>query len=260
MPARFIPTDSVGSAAAESCKPIPVRMGDGRAGRIVFALRRTVDLQLATICWFLVPRLATMRGDVLDVGCGDMPFRPMLPVGVRYRGIDVAQAGGFGMASHRDVTEFDGVAIPFADRSFDHILCTEVLEHAEEPARLIAEMRRVLRPGGTLVATIPFSARVHHAPYDYHRFTVFQLRRMFADFPDAQIDPRGNDVAVIANKLIVLCMRLASSSAGSLWRLPLLLVTGPVALLFLTAAHVALRFGWGSTEDPLGYAITATRD
>jgi SAM-dependent methyltransferase len=259
MSAHQIQVPASGRRSAEDCKPIPVRPGAGTAGRIAFAVRLTVDLQLTTIWRFLAPRLRAMHGDVLDVGCGDMPFRPLLAPDVRYTGIDVAQSEGFGMAAHGDVTRFDGAHIPFADASFDHVLCTEVLEHAARPDLLIAEMHRVLRPGGTLVATIPFSARVHHAPYDFHRFTNFQLQRMFAAFDDMRIEPRGNDVAVIANKLIVLGMRLMRPNRGLVWRLPLVLAVAPVAGLFLVGAHIALAVRAGSTDDPLGYAIEARR-
>ena len=65
--------------------------------------------------------------------------------------------------------------IPFPDGHFDALLCTEVLEHAVAPEALIAEMHRVLRPGGSLVLTVPFAARVHHIPYDFHRFTRYQV-------------------------------------------------------------------------------------
>ena len=242
---------------AEEFKPIPIRRGEGALGRAGFALRMVADLQLLTCTRFLSPVLARLHGEVLDVGCGEMPFRGLLPAGVRYRGIDVPVADDFGMRRHPEIVDFDGLHIPFADASQDHVLCTEVLEHAEDPVALIAEMHRVLRPGGTLVATVPFSARVHHAPHDYHRFTPYRLARLFAAFEDATIEERGDDLAVIANKLIVVCARLANPRRPL--RLPLLLLAAPPALLALGVAHLSLWFGWGSKADPLGYAIIARK-
>jgi len=244
---------------AESFKPIPVRVGEGRVDRLRHAARCLVDLQLDTICRFLARELPEVRGDVLDVGCGEMPFRGMLPAGVRYVGIDVPQATTFGMTRSDAIVAFDGSHIPFPDGSFDHILCTEVLEHAEHPQMLISEMRRVLRPGGSLIATVPFSARVHHAPHDHHRFTPFRLAAMTAAFASVRIAPRGDDLAVIANKLIVVAMRLARPSPKWLWRLPLMLAMAPIALVFLAVAHLSGRFGWGALDDPLGYGIVAVR-
>ena len=245
------------SLIAEEFKPIPIRRRAGLIGRIAFAARMLVDLQLLTCARFLTPALAQMRGSVLDVGCGEMPFRGLLPDDARYTGLDVPAADDFGMRANPEIVDFDGIVIPFANASFDHILCTEVLEHAEDPVALIAEMHRVLRPGGTLAGTVPFSARVHHAPHDHHRFTRYRLARIFSDFDDVVIEERGDDLAVIANKLIVVCMRLTTPSRP--WRLPLLLLAAPVAGLALGVAHLSLRFGWGSRADPLGYGILARK-
>ena len=241
----------------EEFRPIPIVRGAGVLGRLAFSLRMVLDLQLLTCTRFLAPHLAALSGLVLDVGCGEMPFRGLLPAGVRYTGLDVLAADDFGMRRHPEILAFDGQHIPFPDASVDHILCTEVLEHAEDPVALIADMHRVLRPGGTLLVTVPFAARVHYAPHDYHRFTRYGLVRLFSDFKGVVIDERGDDLAVIANKLIVVCMRLGKPSRP--WRLPLLLVAGPAALVALGIAHLSLRFGWGSRADPLGYGVLARR-
>ena len=159
------------------------------------------------------------------------------------------------MDRHPDVVEFDGTVIPFPDNHFDAVMCTEVLEHAMAPEALIAEMHRVLKPGGSLVLTVPFAARVHHIPYDFHRFTRYRLAQMFAAFSAVQIEERGNDLAVIANKIIVATIRQLK-----VLRSPLLLIGVPASLASLAIAHLALGFGWGSKLDPLGYGLTARKD
>jgi len=58
------------------------------------------------------------------------------------------------------------------------VLCTQVLEHAPQPYELMAEMARVLKPGGALVMTLPFVWEEHEAPYDFLRFTTFGVRRL----------------------------------------------------------------------------------
>jgi len=244
---------------SEEFKPIPIQRRDGSLGDLLFALRSILDLQLLTCLRFLRPHLSVMRGSVLDVGCGEMPFRGLLAPGCLYTGLDIPQADDFGMRRHSEIVDFDGRNIPFADDTFDHILCTEVLEHAEEPDQLIAEMHRVLRPGGTLAVTIPFSARVHHAPHDYRRFTSYCLARMFSNFDDVKVGERGDDLAVIANKLIVVCVRLGRPSASLIWRGPLFLVVAPAALVSLAIAHLSLWLDWGSKADPLGYGVTAKK-
>ena len=243
----------------EAFRPIPLRVGQGLSGRAGFWLRRAVDLQLNTVWRFLSPRFRVLQGDLLDVGCGEMPFRSMLPAGIRYTGIDVQQAVDFGMHDHDEIRMFDGRSIPFPDNRFDAVLCTEVLEHAEDPEALIAEMLRVLRPGGTMLATVPFSARVHYAPHDYNRFTRYRLAAMFSQFSKVQIDERGDDIAVIANKLIVLWIRLARPSRWSWLGWPAALALMPVAVVFLAIAHLSIQTRSGSADDPLGYAIEAKK-
>jgi SAM-dependent methyltransferase len=250
-----------GSAVTEEFKPIPVRRSAGVVGNVRFMLRLLVDLQLLSCLRFLAPRLSRLSGALLDVGCGEMPFRTLLGPGSSYTAIDVPSADAFGMSGNPDIVAFDGRAIPFPDASFDNVLCTEVLEHVEDPSGLIAEMLRVLRPGGTLLATVPFSARVHHAPHDYHRFTHFRLAALLKDFAHVEVEERGDDLAVIANKLIVVGARLARARpvVALLWRLPILVILLPIVLIALFIAHLSMLFGWGSRMDPLGYSVRAVK-
>jgi SAM-dependent methyltransferase len=243
----------------EAVQPVPIRLGSSLPSRLAFAARRLVDLQLATIWNFLVPRLPRLRGSLLDVGCGEMPYRSCLHESVAYTGIDVPQASAFAMRGSDRVVAFDGTSIPFPDGSFHNVLCTEVLEHAEDPIRLIAEIERVLKPGGSFLGTVPFSARVHYAPYDFHRFTKYALNEMFSSFANVTIEERGSDLAVIANKLIVVAMRMVRPSRWSIVQWPLLILLLPLVLMFLGIAHLAMATGLGSKDDPLGYSITATK-
>lgn len=243
----------------EHFQPIPLRFGTSLFARIAFAIRRTVDLQLCTIWTVLRPRFAGLSGKLLDVGCGEMPYRDFLPEAVEYTGIDVPQANAFAMQGNDGVIPFDGLCIPFPDDMFDTVLCTEVLEHTPEPLALLAEIERVLKPGGMLIATVPFSARVHYAPYDFHRFSKYALNEMLRRFQRVEIEERGNDIAVIANKLIVVALRLAKLCRASIVQWPLLLLLLPLTLIFLLLAHLCIALDLGSKDDSLGYAVTAIR-
>ncbi|HEY6019084.1 MAG TPA: methyltransferase domain-containing protein, partial [Candidatus Paceibacterota bacterium] len=51
------------------------------------------------------------------------------------------------------------------DHTFDAIMCVEVFEHIPEPAKAVKEFARLLKPGGTLILTVPFCSLTHFAPY-----------------------------------------------------------------------------------------------
>lgn len=246
----------------EGFKPISVKKPS--ANRVLFRVRCLVDLQLMTIVRYLRPAMARLEGAVLDVGAGESPWREWLPDTATYRGIDVGNAGEFGMEQGRDdITYYDGRSIPFPDASFDGAICIEVLEHVEDPSALIAEIARCLRSGATLLVTVPWSARRHHVPHDYHRFTRERLRQLFEGngFRMVEIDERGTDISAIASKLVVLTLRLAPRRVRlqTLWMFPFFLFTLPITAIFVVAAHVSEYLGTGAKEDPLGYFVRAIR-
>jgi SAM-dependent methyltransferase len=243
----------------EEFRPIPQRRRQGWRGTLLFHARSMADLQALTVYRFVKPLLTQMRGRVLDVGCGEMPYRSLLASTVEYTGIDIANASQFDMAQSKDITIFDGINIPFPDSSFDHVVATEVLEHAFDAQRLADEIYRVLRPGGSFVMTIPFSARVHYAPYDYRRLTEYGLYQLVARFTLVSLEARGSDISVIANKLIVICARLLRVNWSLPLRVPALVFFVPLAVLFLIVAHISLVFGWGSSMDPLGYGVAVRK-
>ena len=246
----------------ENLKPIPVTSPAQHP--ILYRLRCFIDLQLATIDKYLVPALRDLHGSVLDVGAGQSPWRALLPEDCRYQGLDVYNASEYGMS--RDVpgvTYYDGTVMPLEDSAVDNVICIEVLEHTRDPMLLLQETCRVLRVGGFLLLTVPWSARRHHLPFDFHRFTRERLGIMLAEagFSKIEILERGSDVCAIANKLIVLNLRLLKprKAAKTLWAIPLGVLCTPLSGLFLLMAHISEIFGLGGKEDPLGYYVRAVK-
>jgi SAM-dependent methyltransferase len=89
------------------------------------------------------------RGSVLDLGCGDgqlalslMRLRPDLTI----EGVDVVPRP----KTMIPVTQYDGVRLPFADKSFDYVTIVDVLHHTSDPAAVLAEAGRVARQGVVL--------------------------------------------------------------------------------------------------------------
>lgn len=108
----------------------------------------------------LLPLLVT-GGNVLDVGCGWGQYHDILSCnGSFYYGIDFAP-GAIIQARikfpHDDWREEDfSRKLPYDDGFFSHVVCLETLEHVEDPFRLIIEILRVLRPGGTAILSVPY--------------------------------------------------------------------------------------------------------
>jgi SAM-dependent methyltransferase len=100
-------------------------------------------------------RVAGMPGrDVLEVGCGEgMMFdgTPTRPVQMDVSMTRVTRAA----TKAPRVLCADGYHLPFADASFGVVLLVAVLEHTRQPWRLLAEARRVLRPGGAAIIVVP---------------------------------------------------------------------------------------------------------
>lgn len=76
----------------------------------------------------------------------------------------------------------DAHRIPLPDASVEAVWAQAVLEHVLDPARVVAEIHRVLRPQGLVYSEIPFLQQVHEGPYDFTRFTETGQRWLFRRF------------------------------------------------------------------------------
>jgi SAM-dependent methyltransferase len=139
-------------------------------------IERSIDL--------LAPEI---EGDLLDVGCGNQPYRSYF-TGVRsHKACDFDAYRGdvdFACSAH---------SIPMEDHSLDSILCTEVLEHVPDPLAVWREFNRLLRPGGRVLLTSPMYWPPHELPHDYYRYPEHGLRHLIREsgFDLLEIIPRG---------------------------------------------------------------------
>ncbi|MBI5363657.1 MAG: class I SAM-dependent methyltransferase [Planctomycetes bacterium] len=122
-------------------------------------------------------------GRALDLGGGDtMGLAPFARdvVGLDLDGAERARAraGGARVAGK-------ALALPFADRAFDLVTAFDVLERVEDEEQALAEVRRVLRPGGLAMLSVPAYDWLHaHQEGDVRRYTRARIRRALeaADF------------------------------------------------------------------------------
>ncbi|WP_370249986.1 methyltransferase domain-containing protein [Nocardioides sp.] len=173
------------------------------------------------------------RGLLIDLGCGRAPLR------LRYASL-VERAVGLdwpaslhesaGVDVHCDLRR----PLPLATGVADVVLSSDVLEHLPDPDLAIAEIARVLRPGGHLLLNTPFLYRVHEAPHDYLRHTRYSLERLCRDHGLEVVE-----VTALGGLLDVQADLVAKA-----------LEQVPLVGRFLAAAVCALALGLGRT--PLG--------
>jgi ubiquinone/menaquinone biosynthesis C-methylase UbiE len=131
------------------------RYWDRRAGGYDKTMARMERLLLADgrqwVC-------AQATGEVLEVAIGTGRNLGFYPIGVRLTGLDyspamlaIARQRAHALGLQVDLREGDAHALPFADASFDTVVCTLGLCSVHDDRRVVAELVRVLRPGGLLL-------------------------------------------------------------------------------------------------------------
>lgn len=116
----------------------------------------------------------TIKGHILDFGCGSKPYQSLFVNAESYIGVDIEVSGHDHENSQIDFY-YDGKVLPFPDNSFDAVVSFEVFEHVFNIEEVLKEVRRVLRPGGIFLLSVPFAWDEHEIPYDFARYTSFGI-------------------------------------------------------------------------------------
>lgn len=186
--------------------------------------------------------LQAFSGTLLDVGCGKMPYRDLICRGnqkvEKYIGLDLAESS-IHNTSVADL-HWDGKTIPLPDQSVGSAMATEVLEHVFDPQETLAEIFRVLQPGGAFFFTVPFLWPLHEVPYDAYRYTPFALKHHLekAGFETITLHPLGGWHASMAQMLGLWVTESGLTGTRKKWATKLALKIIPVLLK------------WDRTEDP----------
>jgi SAM-dependent methyltransferase len=254
---------NLAEVAREKWKPPLFTRSSSRLDRLVGALRRFFDLPAGSIWSDLRIVLPGVAGTVLDMGCGAQPYRILFANEISYIGLDTADAKSHFGYELPDTRYFAGTEWPVESGTANFVLCTETLEHVQDPGKMLREAFRCLRPGGQLLLTVPFAARWHFIPFDYWRFTPSGLKLLLEreGFASVLIGARGNAFTVACYKAMALLLPfLFPQSEHALARL-LRRVIGlpmlPVLAGLATLGNVSLKLGGG--DDCLGYTACATR-
>ncbi len=115
---------------------------------------------------------------ILEVGCGAGHVLQKIPVGKLY-GIDISSKM-ISLATRRlgeraNLKKGSAERIEYPDQFFDKIICTEVLEHTLDPSVVLREIQRVVKPGGTVILSIPNEAVIDRAKQFFVKTGIFKL-------------------------------------------------------------------------------------
>ena len=167
---------------------------------------------------------------VLDAGAGEGQYAHHF-ARQRYCGVDLAVGDVAWDYSRLDVVA-DLTALPFASGAFDAAVHIVTIEHLREPASALAEIARVLAPGGRLLVAAPHEWEVHQAPHDYYRYTRYGLAYLLekAGFEVCEMRPAGGYFRLLARRLL---NGLQFFSGGLRWLgfIPAALLLVPPALI-----------------------------
>jgi 2-polyprenyl-3-methyl-5-hydroxy-6-metoxy-1,4-benzoquinol methylase len=165
---------------------------------------------------------------VLDLGCRDGALTRTFAGGNEVVGVDadreaLAEAARHGIETHwADLDQ----PLDFEDASFDVVVAGELLEHLRDPRRLVADAARVLRPGGSFVASVPNAYRLkgrllflfgrppENDPTHLQMFSGADVRALLAGFEEPHVH-------FVAGRLVPLHPRLFANDIVFAGRKPL---------------------------------------
>lgn len=126
-------------------------------------------------------RASGMKQKILDLGCGTGAMAKEIEAIGEYYGVDVSERA-VNLCKKRgikNIEQGDALCIPHANDQFDVVLALDVIEHVKDDIGAIAEMRRVLRSGGTVIVTVP-AFKFLWGPTDifFHHYRRYRLHEL----------------------------------------------------------------------------------
>lgn len=203
--------------------------------------------------------LAHAAGMLLDIGAADRWIEGLLPDSVEYIALDYP-ATGRDLYGARPHVFADAARLPFRDSSFDGVVCLEVLEHVMDPAKVLTEISRVLKPGARAWVSMPFLYPLHDAPFDFQRYTEYGLRR---DMQRAGLDVaslRKTGHAIRAAGLL-LCLAIAGGAyARQGWSRWALLPVASIGVLMVNVMAWLASLVWPDwSHMGMGYELEVSK-
>lgn len=190
-------------------------------------------------------------GRCLDAGSGRSPWKPLLAErGIQVLSLDVEDRAGevdiIADLQHMPVIE---------DASVATVLCTQVLEHLPRPWDAMAEICRVLSPGGHLILSVPHLSVIHEAPHDYYRYTRYGLTALCeqAGLEVVRIEEAGGLISFLSHAVSMVLFCTLAAVPGLRW------VTWKINLAFIHLLHALDRLLGAARIYPCNHVLLARK-
>ena len=147
------------------------------------------------------------EGKILDAGAGECPHKKYFR-NLKYYSQDIKNNSKNEIDYISDIT-----SIPVNSRSFDYILCSQVMEHIKTPHKAFREFGRILKKNGILFLSTHMAYEEHMIPHDYFRYTRYGLEYLAEsnNFKVIKIEPVGGRFLVLSKEIQLLIPRILNN-------------------------------------------------
>jgi len=154
-------------------------------------------------------------GKLLDVGSGTMPYKDSVLNKTKvseYHTMDIKRSAT-GVTFVGDIQNMYMIN----DKTYDSLLCLQVLEHIKDPFKAVYELHRICKVGGILILSAPHLSRLHDEPHDYYRYTKYGFKSMLegAGFEILNITPMGGLFSFLGHQVSHILI-------GLVWHIPII--------------------------------------
>ncbi len=253
------------------------------------AVRQTskINLSLFNYCflsyYYLIKEIKKnahfAKGTLLDVGCGSSPFQNYFLNHIeKYLKHEHPEAVKENI-KYDFLSELPKVNAP--DSSIDTVISFSVLEHVSEPFETLKEFKRILKPGGIFIISVPQYWHLHEEPHDYLRFTKYILKQKIntLGFEIVYMNGIGKSFALVGqafcNAIILLfdlnhvknifnflsgkkIPDVGKSVLYAIYKSPLILLS-IILIPIINTLFLILDKTLGSPRDTIGYFVIARK-